>query len=232
MIWGEIAPDARPEAEFLMSDKLIVDGPFGAPVTIILAHGAGAPMDSPFMDFYANGIAAAGMRCVRFEFPYMVERRASGSRRPPNTMPVLIETWAGVIDRVLAESPDTTLIIGGKSMGGRVATMIVAEDSAPHVAGVVCLGYPFHPAGRPEKLRVDHLAAMKTPTLIIQGTRDTLGNSEDVAGYTLSDAISVHWLGDGDHSFKPRKASGRTEAQNWQEGVEALVAFAGECSHG
>ncbi len=190
-------------------------------------------MDSPFMNFYADGITAAGIRCVRFEFPYMTERRTLGVKKPPNTMPILVESWHGYIDAVLRNNPGTSLIVGGKSMGGRVASLLVSESGrrGTDVAGLVCLGYPFHPAGKPEKLRVEHLATMKTPTLIIQGDRDTLGNREDVSGYTLSDAITVHWLEDGDHSFKPRKKSGRTEQQNWQEGVEALLEFANARHH-
>ena len=211
---------------------LITNGPKGAPVTVILAHGAGAPMDSPFMEYFADGIADVGIAdvgiaCVRFEFPYMVERRVSGKKRPPNTMSVLLQAWQDAINAVKKGNPDTTLIIGGKSMGGRVASMLASEAG---MDGLVCLGYPFHPAGRPEKLRVDHLLAIKTPALFIQGTRDALGNRDEVASYRLSDAIKVHWLEDGDHNFKPRKASGRTEDQNWREGVDALVAFAQACA--
>lgn len=215
-------------------NNYIINAPEGAAVTVILAHGAGAPMDSPFMEYFAEGLVLAHMRCVRFEFPYMMDRRQHGTRRPPNTMKVLVETWHGFIDDVLRNNPGTSLIVGGKSMGGRVASMVVSEEGhrGSDVSGLVCLGYPFHPAGKPEKLRVEHLKTMKTPTLIIQGTRDTLGNTDDVSGYVLSDAIYVHWLDDGDHSFKPRKASGRTELQNWQEGVDALVRFANTCHEG
>ena len=210
-------------------DNLMTSGPADASTTVVLGHGAGAPMDSPFMEFFAGGIAAAGLSCVRFEFPYMAERRETGKKRPPNTMAVLLETWQGVIDHVHQRNSDATVIIGGKSMGGRVASMLASESK---MDGLVCLGYPFHPAGRPEKLRVDHLLTIPTPTLIIQGTRDTLGNVDDVAGYTLSETIQLHWLEDGDHNFKPRKASGRTEEQNWQEGVDALGSFAQDCRQG
>ena len=212
----------------------ITSGPADARITVILAHGAGAPMDSPFMDFYADAIVAARMRCVRFEFPYMMERRTKGTKRPPNTMPILLESWRSAIDQVLGDNSGTSLIIGGKSMGGRVASMMVSGASSPiaQVLGLVCLGYPFHPAGKPEKLRVDHLITMKLKTLIIQGTRDTLGSVDDVSGYALSDATKIHWLEDGDHSFKPRKASGRTESQNWRDGAQALIAFANDCHAG
>ena len=170
--------------------NLLANGPADSRVTIALAHGAGAGMDTEFMDFCAAGLAKAGMRVVRFEFPYMVERRRSGKRRPPDREPVLRETWHAVIDALNAE----TLVIGGKSMGGRMASLVADEAQ---VAGLVCLGYPFHPIGKPERLRTEHLAGIRTPTLIVQGERDTLGNREEVADYELSKNVQVHWLTDG-----------------------------------
>jgi hypothetical protein len=198
--------------------KLRRDGPPEAPATVILAHGAGAGMDSPAMTAFAEGLAAAGLHAVRFEFPYMQRRRESGKRGGPDRAPVLLESWRQVIDGFDREQ----LIIGGKSMGGRIASM-VADDAG--VRGLVCLGYPFHPPGRPEKLRTEHLAGLRTPTLIVQGTRDPFGDAEEVPGYELSPAITVHWLEDGDHSFKPRKSSGQTLEQNLEEAIAAIVAF-------
>ena len=226
---GALRPETGPPERMTETPDILLNGPHDAALTLVLAHGAGALMDSLFMDAFAEGIAAGGFRVARFEFPYMAERRETGKKRPPNTMAVLLETWQGVIDHVHQRNSDATVIIGGKSMGGRVASMLASESK---MDGLVCLGYPFHPAGRPEKLRVDHLLTIPTPTLIIQGTRDTLGNVDDVAGYTLSETIQLHWLEDGDHNFKPRKASGRTEEQNWQEGVDALVSFAKDCRQG
>lgn len=194
------------------------DGPSNAPLTIALAHGAGAPMDSPFMAAFAEGLAAKRIRVVRFEFPYMAHRRRSAGRKPPDRMPVLMETWRAV---VAALGPER-LAIAGKSMGGRVASMIADEA---RVLGLVCLGYPFHPAGKPDRLRVDHLKTLATPALILQGERDPLGSRADVEGYALSPAIRIHWLPDGDHSFRPRKASSRTEAQNWKQAIEAFTEF-------
>ena len=107
-------------------------------------------------------------------------------------------------------------------MGGRIASMIA---DAQGVRGLVCLGYPFHPPGKPDRLRVAHLADLRTPTLIVQGTRDTLGRRDEVEGYDLSPAIRVVFLEDGDHSFKPRVRSGRTEAQNLDAAIVALAAF-------
>jgi uncharacterized protein len=198
--------------------ELLIDGERNRDRTVILAHGAGAPMDTDFMNFFAKGLAEHGLRVVRFEFLYMAERRKSGKSRPPDREPVLRETWIRVIESVNAKS----VFIGGKSMGGRIASLVADEAE---VAGLVCLGYPFHPTDKPEQLRVEHLKSIKTPTLIVQGDRDPFGTREEVAGYKLSKQVRVHWLTDGDHSFKPRKSSGRTEVQNWAEGVEAVANF-------
>ena len=113
-------------------------------------------------------------------------------------------------------------MIGGKSMGGRIASM-VADDAA--VRGVVCLGYPFHPPGKLEKTRTNHLENLRTPTLILQGTRDSFGSPEEVRGYKLSSAIRIEWLEDGDHSFKPRARSGRTEADNVRAAIALVAEF-------
>lgn len=198
--------------------ELLFNGAEDAPVTVALAHGAGAPMDTPFMSAFAEGLADKDTRVARFEFPYMVERRETGKKRPPNPARVLLETWNEVIDQLGSEN----LIIGGKSMGGRIASMVADERK---VKGLVCLGYPFHPPGKPEKLRVEHLQELKTPTLILQGDRDTLGNRDEVTGYPLSKSIRLHWLGDGDHGLKPRVKSGRTERQNWDEAISAFADF-------
>jgi len=135
---------------------------------------------------------------------------------------VLRETWLNFVKMFEREH----LVIGGKSMGGRIASLIADEAK---VAGLVCLGYPFHPAGKPDRLRVEHLRTIQTPTLILQGTRDSFGNRDEVAGYRLSPSIRVHWLDDGNHDFTPRKASGRTEQQNWNEGIAAVTGFVNGC---
>ncbi|MEX2449822.1 MAG: alpha/beta fold hydrolase [Rhodospirillales bacterium] len=202
-----------------MAVDFLFDGPKTAKLTVVLAHGAGAPMDSPFLNFFAERLAAEKFRVARFEFPYMAERRATGKKRPPNPAGILLETYRAVIERLGPE----TLVIGGKSMGGRIASMVADETG---VRGLACLGYPFHPPGKPEKLRTDHLQTLKTPALFLQGTRDPFGTRDEVPGFALSEAIRVHWLEDGDHGFKPRKASGRSEEQNWLEAVEAMAAFA------
>ena len=194
------------------------DGPDSAPLTLALTHGSGAPMDSPFMAAFAVGIAAKGFRVARFEFPYMAARRTTGGRKPPDPMAVLIETWRAVVEALGVED----LAIGGKSMGGRAASMIADES---RVRGLVCLGYPFHPPGKPDRLRVEHLRTLTTPTLILQGERDPLGDRKEVQGYDLSPAIQVAWIPDGEHSFRPRKASGRTERQNWDAAIGRIATF-------
>ena len=199
--------------------NFLFDGPNGAATTVALAHGAGAPQDSEFMQVFAEGLAATGFRVARFEFPYMAERRETGKKKPPNRLPQLIETWHAVIAKLGSDS----LIIGGKSMGGRVASL-VADDS--QIKGLVCLGYPFHALGKePGPNRLEHLEALKTPTLICQGTRDALGTRDEIAEYRLSANIQLHWLEDGNHSFKPRKASGLTEGESWQNAIDAIGAF-------
>lgn len=202
-----------------MTTDLLTDGAKNAAWTIALAHGAGAPMDSDWMNLVTEKLVAAGFRVVRFEFPYMAERRTSGKKKPPNTQKILLETWQAVIDELGADK----LIVGGKSMGGRMASLIADEAG---VAGLVCLGYPFHPPGKPEKTRTEHLQSLKTPTLICQGERDPFGTTEDVAAYTLSKKIKMHWAPDGDHGLKPRKKSGHTEDGNLDAAVAAIKAFA------
>ena len=186
--------------------------------TVVLAHGAGAPMDSPFLETVAHTWAAAGLRVVRFEFPYMAARRRDGKRKPPDREARLIDAWLAVIGHL----GDGDLIIGGKSMGGRIASMVADRAGA---RGLVCLGYPFHPPGRPEKTRVGHLADLRTPTLVCQGERDLMGTRADVDTYCLSPAIRLHWLADGDHGFKPRKASGRCEDDNLHDAIATALRF-------
>lgn len=202
-----------------MGTALLFDGPEGAERTLILAHGAGAPMDSEFMQVFAAGIGARGVRVVRFEFPYMAGRRSGGTRRPPDREAVLLDTWRSVYAEVAGRG---TAFIGGKSMGGRMASMVADELGA---AGLICLGYPFHAPGRPDKPRVAHLEHMTTRALILQGTRDPFGPEADVAGYALSRAIRVQWIADGDHDLTPRKASGRTRTENWAEAIDAAARF-------
>jgi predicted alpha/beta-hydrolase family hydrolase len=176
-------------------------------------------MTSHPLPFIADELAHQGVRVVRFEFPYMRLRRLEGRRKAPDKPGVLLQSWHEVIAELGGGSK---LFIGGKSMGGRIASMIADEACA---RGLVCLGYPFHPPGKPQQLRTRHLRALNTPTLILQGERDPFGNPQEVSGYDLSRSIRIVWIADGDHSFKPRKQSGRTEQQNLEEVVSQILAF-------
>lgn len=191
------------------------------PPCLILAHGAGAPMDSPFMQRMAQLLAAGGVSVLRFEFPYMALRRAQGGRRPPDRQPVLLESWRQVYSLV-RPLVGGRLAIGGKSMGGRMASLVADELGAD---ALVCLGYPFYAAGKPEKPRVEHLAELATPTVIVQGERDALGNSAAVGEYLLSEQIELFWLAAADHDLKPLKSSGHTHDDHLQTAADRVSAF-------
>jgi hypothetical protein len=173
-------------------------------------------MYSPFMAAIASGLAESGWRVVRFEFPYMARMRETGRRQGPDRMPILQEAFQEQVRLEKAEWPERPVFIGGKSMGGRVASLLVDELAASDgVRGCLCLGYPFHPPGKPLQLRTEHLADLRTPTLILQGERDSLGRREEVESYNLSPQVQLGWITSGDHSFKPTRSSGLSEAENW-----------------
>ena len=203
----------------MSDDSLLVNGSSEAPITLVLAHGAGAPMDSHFMNMVAQAIGGNDVRVVRFEFPYMAARRTSGKRHAPDREPILIESWRSVIAKLGSAAG---LVIGGKSLGGRIASMIADEVGA---AGLVCFGYPFHPPGNPGRLRVKHLENLRTPALIVQGSRDSFGRPDEVADYHLSEKIRIVWIEAGDHSLKPPARSGRTEAQNLASAISEVQRF-------
>jgi hypothetical protein len=179
-------------------------------------------MDSPFMEELARGLADEFLHVVRFEFPYMQDFRKTGQRARPDFPPVLEATWLRVIEQV---GEPSRLVIGGKSMGGRIASMVADRVGAK---GLVCLGYPFHPVGSPKTLRVAHLKDLVTPALFLQGERDTLGSRAEISGYTLSASIRMVFLPDGDHSFKPRKTSGRNYRQNMAQAIKEIKHFCEE----
>jgi predicted alpha/beta-hydrolase family hydrolase len=192
---------------------------------VLLAHGAGAPLDAAALTAAAKALAAAGLRVARFEFGYMAARR-TGARRPPPRAEGVMPEYVAAVGGLAAPG---RLVIGGKSMGGRVASMVADGLHAEgRVAGLLCLGYPFHPPGRPERVRTGHLARLATPALIAQGTRDPFGTREDVAGYALSPAVELLWLEDGDHDLRPRKAvTGLTAADHLATVAARTAAWAG-----
>lgn len=152
-------------------------------------------MDHPFMEDAAVALAAAGLEVSRCEFAYMARRRDQGKTPPPSRLAVLQQelrelwgAWPGAEPRYA----------GGKSLGSRVSLSLVAELEA---AGAVCLGYPFHPPGQPEKTRLDPFQGLRAPCLILQGTRDPFGKPAEVAGYDLPPAVEICWLNGADHGF-------------------------------
>ncbi|MBL1378325.1 alpha/beta fold hydrolase [Zobellella iuensis] len=199
-------------------NKVLIDGPDNADHRVLLAHGAGAGMEHEVMRRLAEGLADAEIQVIRFEFPYMQKTRDDGRKRPPDREPVLLACWR----EMAAEFAHPGLFLAGKSMGGRMASL-VADELAPE--GLVLLGFPFHPPGKPERFRGQHLATIVTPTLLVQGERDTFGNREAVAGYDLAEGVETLWVNDGDHSFSPRKASGFTLERNLATVVAGMRRF-------
>jgi uncharacterized protein len=214
-----------PEIEgFLITERKREQPPV-SPV-LVLSHGAGAPMDSAFMEDSATRLAKLGIIVVRFEFAYMDRRRRFGVRLPPQRMDILQAEYRAALAKVRHQWPDARVFIGGKSMGGRVASMIADELwAAREISGCVCLGYPFHPPRQPEKLRTAHLAELTCPTLIVQGKRDGLGARELVGKLTLAATIQFEWIGDGNHDFKPTVKSNFTHKGNMQTAMTAVAAF-------
>lgn len=209
-----------------MTLKFLVTGPAQPSAMLILAHGAGAGMATPFMATMADLLAARDIASLRFEFAYMAARRDGGARRPPPKAERLMDEYREAVQMAPKGAP---LLIGGKSMGGRVASLVADElFEQGLVAGLACLGYPFHPPKKPEQLRTAHLLNLACPALIVQGDRDPFGTREEVEALTLSPAIRFHWAGDGDHDLGPRGASGFTRKDNLALAADAIASFACE----
>ncbi|MDR9830138.1 alpha/beta fold hydrolase [Vibrio sp. FNV 38] len=205
-----------------VTEGVMLNGHEQDPV-FIFAHGAGAGMGHVFMEQVANEIAEQGVYVVRFNFPYMVKRAQDGTRRPPDRAPKLLEAYTNMIESFAPRK----VVIGGKSMGGRMASLLSEHTN---VAAVVCLGFPFHPPGKPEKFKGDHLATLNKPCLILQGERDTFGKREEFDQFTLADCIEVMFIPDGDHGFTPRKRSGYTESDNLVLAATKVATFTKEHS--
>lgn len=180
-----------------MPVDLLWAGPEHAVATLVLGHGAGAAMDSAGMNDLAAALASRGIRTARFEFGYMAGRR-TGVRKPPPRADTLVGEY-----RAAVEAAGGLPFIGGRSMGGRVATMVADELGVP---GAVCFGYPFHPPAKPQQLRTAHLEQLRTPLLICQGTRDEFGTRDEVATYALSPAIEIDWVEGANHGLSTKKA--------------------------
>lgn len=215
------APDAT-------NIELLETGPAaGATGHVILAHGAGAGMDSAFMDKIASLLAERTIAVTRFEFGYMAARRNGGKRKPPPKAETLQDAYVSVVRRVVAGTEKGgRLFIGGKSMGGRVASLIADRLHAEGlITGLLCLGYPFHPPTRPEQLRTGHLEGLRCPALIVQGDRDPFGSRAEVEAMSLSSKIAIQWVPDGDHDLGPRGASGFTRKGNLALAADAVSDF-------
>lgn len=190
---------------------------------LLMVHGAGSGQDSTFLEGCRDALAEHGVQTLAIEFAYMQQMRREARRRPPPRIDRLVEELKRWCD-TLTHSSLPPLWLGGKSMGGRVVSLLAARDDA---AGLILCGYPFHPPGKPDSLRLSHWPLIACPTLVVQGSRDLFGSREEIAGYDLGGA-RVHLLEDGDHDWRPRRASGRTQASLIDEAAKVIAAFMGE----
>jgi uncharacterized protein len=194
----------------------------GADRAVLLAHGAGADMSSAALTVVADALADARIPSLRFDFPY---RRAG--RRAPDRAPVLIAAVRDAAAELArrAKLPPDRLVLGGRSMGGRIASMAAADDTP--ALGLVLLGYPLHPPGRPDRLRVEHLPLLTMPVLFVSGTRDAFGTPAELKRHAkkVNGPVTFSWVDTGDHSFKPLKASGLTAAAALDGVADAVVEF-------
>ena len=192
--------------------------------TLALTHGAGASTSHPNTAALARLIAEQGVRVARFDFPYMRRAMETGRRPwPPDAEDVLAGTWIQVMQQLAEQGvPTSKLFIGGRSMGGRIASYI-ADAAEP--AGMVCISYPFHAPNDPARATTFHLEQLATPTLIVQGERDEYGTREEVEAYDLSPNIQLCWIPDGNHGLIPRKRSGHSEESNRELAATAIADF-------
>ena len=199
----------------------------GKSPALILAHGAGTDMRNPFLSFVHETLAQRGVMTVKFNFPYM-----EAGRKAPDPPQRLAHAWRAVMQRVRADANPGALFVGGKSMGGRIASLVVA--SGEPAAGLVLLGYPLQPAGRPETLRSEHFARIACRVLFVQGSRDRLCDLNLLRGAVakMSAPVTVHVIEAGDHSFKVPQRSGKTERQVWDEIVGVVGAWLSQAASG
>jgi len=206
--------------------SLQLDGPRDAPAQIVLAHGAGAGMHSEFMATVAQGLARRGLRVCRFEFPYM-----RAGRRSPDRQPILEDAYRDAVSRLRRGEETAPLFVGGKSLGGRIASHVVADVDAK---GVFFLGYPLHPPGKPERARIANLAVVSAPMLFVQGTRAPFCPRAELDRFLAPHPgpAEIVVVEDGDHSLKVRPSSGRSTAEAWQQAVDAVADWIGSLSRG
>jgi uncharacterized protein len=198
---------------------IVVEGE-GHSVTLVLAHGAGAGMHDPFMRNVAAAISACGITVVRFNFAYI-----EAGRKAPDRQQVLEETYAGVVADVRERLSPDRLFLGGKSMGGRIASYLPGRGVT--CDGLVFLGYPLHPPGRPDRMRDAHLYDLEVPMLFVEGTRDPFCPLDTLADVRdrLRGPHRLLVIDDGDHSFKVRKSSGRDSDAALKEVADGVVEW-------
>jgi uncharacterized protein len=187
---------------------------------LVLAHGAGAGQMSPFMVRAAQALAARRLTTATFDFPYITAKR-----KVPDRAPVLEAAWREAIEAARSSFEPLPLVIGGKSMGGRIASHVAAQGDIGAIAGVVFLGYPLHPPGKPEQRRDAHLPSIKEPMLFVQGTRDAFGTAEEIAALLPAlQRATLHEIRGGDHSFKVPGGKEKQDAA-FQEVMNAVAAW-------
>jgi uncharacterized protein len=191
---------------------------------LVLAHGAGAGQQHPFMVSVARLLSAKGISVVTFDFPYMRERR-----KVPDRAPVLEAAFRDVIDVAREWAHGLPLIIGGKSMGGRMATHLGAQET-DGLDGIVALGYPLHPPGKPDQPRVAHLPSITAPVLIVQGERDTFGTPDELRPViqTMTAPVTLHVVAKGDHSLGVR---GRTRDDTLAGVADVVIGWTNHLRH-
>jgi len=198
--------------------------PAAANAALILGHGAGAGQRSAFMVDFADALSSLGIDVVTFNFLYTEQ-----GRRIPDRAPALEACYRSVIETVRAslETARRALFIGGKSMGGRIATQVAAADPHLRLAGLVLLGYPLHPPGKPQEKRDKHLPSIGRPMLFVQGTRDAFGTPSELAPIlgALTPPPSVHVVAQGDHSFKVPKKDPALQATTYADAQRAILTF-------
>jgi predicted alpha/beta-hydrolase family hydrolase len=206
--------------------ELELQGPKrGADRAVLLAHGAGADMHAATLTTFADALAAAGVPTLRFNFPY----RTAGKRAPdrPAVLAAATREAAAELARQ-TKLPPERLVLGGRSMGGRYASLAVGDADDPLPAlGLLLLGYPLHPAGKPEKLRVEHFGRIHVPVLFVSGTRDSLAGADALRAHAteIAGPVVFHWIESADHGFKPLKSSGFTVAAALAEAATAATTW-------
>ncbi|MEC7523341.1 MAG: alpha/beta family hydrolase [Myxococcota bacterium] len=191
---------------------------------VVLAHGAGAPYTHPFMVRAAEGLVARGCCVMRFHFPYMEAAQREGKRRGPDPQRRLLASWRAVLDVAAKTRGRGPLVIGGKSMGGRMASMLLAAGDATEAVGAVYLGYPLHPPGKPEKLRADHLADVPVPQLFVQGAKDKLCDPKRLRAVLKRLDRAEHLeLQGADHSLARSRKAPLEGADVWLDAVADFV---------